>query len=193
MGEKSDVLHGLLEDDANITPINEKIHEYSNTVFNKTSHTETIDSISKSTFSKGGTILVGVQETLPYYTPRPNIPPNHQPHLQDNSSDSLFTGEFIHLEMPGEKKKITFAKAPRECYICKETNTPEWRKGPTGKRTLCNACGLSFAKKEKLERNRLSILGRRRQSIDNIIFSLQDLFVNQIYAERMSKKKDQDI
>ncbi len=31
-------------------------------------------------------------------------------------------------------------------------DTPEWRRGPDGARTLCNACGLHYA---KLERKRL--------------------------------------
>ncbi len=28
-------------------------------------------------------------------------------------------------------------------------DSPEWRKGPSGPKTLCNACGLRWAKKEK--------------------------------------------
>lgn len=32
------------------------------------------------------------------------------------------------------------------CLSCYTTSTPEWRKGPAGPRTLCNACGLLFAK-----------------------------------------------
>lgn len=32
------------------------------------------------------------------------------------------------------------------CKSCGVTTTPEWRKGPTGPRTLCNACGLLYAK-----------------------------------------------
>lgn len=28
-------------------------------------------------------------------------------------------------------------------------DSPEWRKGPAGPKTLCNACGLRWAKKEK--------------------------------------------
>ncbi|WFD06182.1 hypothetical protein MVES1_001524 [Malassezia vespertilionis] len=32
------------------------------------------------------------------------------------------------------------------CLGCQATSTPEWRKGPTGPRTLCNACGLLYAK-----------------------------------------------
>ncbi|QPG73620.1 hypothetical protein FOA43_000932 [Brettanomyces nanus] len=33
-----------------------------------------------------------------------------------------------------------------ECMHCKSKDTPEWRRGPDGERTLCNACGLFFAK-----------------------------------------------
>jgi hypothetical protein len=32
------------------------------------------------------------------------------------------------------------------CLGCKATTTPEWRRGPMGPRTLCNACGLVYAK-----------------------------------------------
>lgn len=35
------------------------------------------------------------------------------------------------------------------CQSCKISETPEWRCGPDGARTLCNACGLHFAKMEK--------------------------------------------
>ncbi|OAX41044.1 hypothetical protein K503DRAFT_713418 [Rhizopogon vinicolor AM-OR11-026] len=32
------------------------------------------------------------------------------------------------------------------CLGCSATSTPEWRRGPLGPRTLCNACGLVYAK-----------------------------------------------
>ncbi|KXN86737.1 Protein GAT2, partial [Leucoagaricus sp. SymC.cos] len=32
------------------------------------------------------------------------------------------------------------------CLGCNATSTPEWRRGPMGPRTLCNACGLVYAK-----------------------------------------------
>ena len=31
---------------------------------------------------------------------------------------------------------------PKRCHGCNRTETPEWRTGPDGARTLCNACGL---------------------------------------------------
>jgi hypothetical protein len=35
------------------------------------------------------------------------------------------------------------------CRQCNTRETPEWRKGPLGKNTLCNACGLKYAKSLK--------------------------------------------
>jgi hypothetical protein len=41
------------------------------------------------------------------------------------------------------------AAPPGRCHSCKRIDTPEWRRGPEGARTLCNACGLHYAKLEK--------------------------------------------
>lgn len=45
------------------------------------------------------------------------------------------------------------AAPPGRCHSCNRVDTPEWRRGPDGARTLCNACGLHYA---KLERKRQS-------------------------------------
>lgn len=37
-------------------------------------------------------------------------------------------------------------KADAVCTQCSLTQTPEWRRGPEGVRTLCNACGLFYSK-----------------------------------------------
>ncbi|KAI9299356.1 GATA zinc finger-domain-containing protein [Cunninghamella echinulata] len=34
----------------------------------------------------------------------------------------------------------------QRCHSCHTTETPEWRRGPDGARTLCNACGLHYSK-----------------------------------------------
>ncbi|OBT86968.1 hypothetical protein VE02_04608 [Pseudogymnoascus sp. 03VT05] len=47
-----------------------------------------------------------------------------------------------------KKKKLKTA----DKYVCTDCGTldsPEWRKGPEGPKTLCNACGLRWAKLEK--------------------------------------------
>lgn len=37
-------------------------------------------------------------------------------------------------------------QATTSCLHCGEASTPEWRRGPYGNRTLCNACGLFYRK-----------------------------------------------
>jgi len=37
-----------------------------------------------------------------------------------------------------------------KCCFCGRTDTPEWRRGPDGRRTLCNACGLIYKKRNKM-------------------------------------------
>lgn len=57
------------------------------------------------------------------------------------------------------------------CAVCKTTETPEWRRGPNGPATLCNACGIRWANKIKKERN-----SRLKHSIESLIHvSLNEL------------------
>lgn len=47
----------------------------------------------------------------------------------------------------GDSKKRRGRNAPPgRCHSCNRAETPEWRRGPDGARTLCNACGLHYAK-----------------------------------------------
>ncbi|KAJ3094567.1 hypothetical protein HDU97_007897 [Phlyctochytrium planicorne] len=48
------------------------------------------------------------------------------------------------------KKRMQRLAAPLQCSSCGTTRTPEWRRGPNGPRSLCNACGLIFAKISKM-------------------------------------------
>jgi len=41
------------------------------------------------------------------------------------------------------------AERPRTCHQCSSSDTPEWRRGPHGPRSLCNACGLFYGKLSK--------------------------------------------
>ncbi|QUC19942.1 uncharacterized protein UV8b_04183 [Ustilaginoidea virens] len=49
----------------------------------------------------------------------------------------------------GDKKKKLKMAEEYVCTDCGTLDSPEWRKGPNGPKTLCNACGLRWAKKEK--------------------------------------------
>uniref|UniRef100_A0A0E0MK48 GATA-type domain-containing protein n=1 Tax=Oryza punctata TaxID=4537 RepID=A0A0E0MK48_ORYPU len=43
---------------------------------------------------------------------------------------------------PGEEARKRAAKRARRCLNCDAVETPQWRSGPMGKSTLCNACGV---------------------------------------------------
>ncbi|OBT65464.1 hypothetical protein VE03_04969 [Pseudogymnoascus sp. 23342-1-I1] len=49
----------------------------------------------------------------------------------------------------GDKKKKVRGAEKYVCTDCGTLDSPEWRKGPQGAKTLCNACGLRWAKQEK--------------------------------------------
>ncbi|KAF9780551.1 hypothetical protein BJ322DRAFT_1083717 [Thelephora terrestris] len=54
-------------------------------------------------------------------------------------------------EEPAKKKtkKQIPPTSQRVCVTCGRTDSPEWRKGPLGPKTLCNACGLRWAKQAR--------------------------------------------
>ncbi|KFH41821.1 Cutinase gene palindrome-binding protein-like protein [Hapsidospora chrysogenum ATCC 11550] len=72
-----------------------------------------------------------------------------------NASPTLIKGD-AGIAIPvdrdprtGEKKKKLKTSEEYVCTDCGTLDSPEWRKGPNGPKTLCNACGLRWAKKEK--------------------------------------------
>lgn len=68
----------------------------------------------------------------------------------DIGSEIAATGFEPDFEKPRRKnKKLKLAPDEYVCTDCGTTDSPEWRKGPMGAKTLCNACGLRYAKKQK--------------------------------------------
>lgn len=84
-------------------------------------------------------------------TPHNETPPQSHTRLRHQSdsphqttSPNSFASSPTQMATPrrrGRKKK-----ANSVCSQCGLTQTPEWRRGPEGVRTLCNACGLYFLK-----------------------------------------------
>ena len=65
----------------------------------------------------------------------------------DGSLPTSFPSPGFDGEGKGPQyKKRSRAPAPGSCQACGTSETPEWRRGPDGARTLCNACGLHYAK-----------------------------------------------
>ncbi|KAJ1985530.1 hypothetical protein H4R33_003970 [Dimargaris cristalligena] len=76
----------------------------------------------------------------------------------DSSAGNLGSGMTMGMGMVGNmgptmvrrKKRRTKTEALEHvCTDCGTVESPEWRKGPQGPKTLCNACGLRWAKKNK--------------------------------------------
>ncbi|CEG76527.1 Putative White collar 2 protein [Rhizopus microsporus] len=50
-----------------------------------------------------------------------------------------------------QKRMSNRSEGVRICTDCGTTESPEWRKGPLGPKTLCNACGLRWSKRKRQE------------------------------------------
>ncbi|OJD28815.1 white collar-2 [Diplodia corticola] len=55
-------------------------------------------------------------------------------------------------DVPRQPKR-KFAAKDHCCSRCGTVESPEWRAGPDGPKTLCNACGLKYAKEQKRAKN----------------------------------------
>ncbi|KAK0610235.1 Cutinase gene palindrome-binding protein [Lasiodiplodia hormozganensis] len=63
---------------------------------------------------------------------------------------------FVPKPADAPLKRRPKANRPIErcCQWCGATSAPEWRRGPSGPKTLCNACGLRHSKVGKKRRSR---------------------------------------
>lgn len=75
------------------------------------------------------------------------------------SSPALIRGDAgIHIPIDKTDSRYSYSDKKHKkvksadeyvCTDCGTLDSPEWRKGPNGPKTLCNACGLRWAKREK--------------------------------------------
>ncbi|KAF2073969.1 hypothetical protein CYY_004714 [Polysphondylium violaceum] len=61
------------------------------------------------------------------------------------------------------KKSKKLTNNNRVCLNCKTSDTPEWRRGPQGAKTLCNACGIRYRLTQQQQ--------NQQQIIQNVNFS----------------------
>jgi len=62
------------------------------------------------------------------------------------------------------------------CRFCGTTSTPEWRKGPDGPGTLCNACGIKYSKsvndlKESIRSKMNPVESEERENLATLLSS----------------------
>ena len=73
--------------------------------------------------------------------------------LRQMEKDNRKMAEDLALLLSNKKKRKRRkggGNAVRDCANCHTRNTPEWRRGPSGNRDLCNSCGLRWAKQVSL-------------------------------------------
>ncbi|KAJ8450930.1 hypothetical protein Cgig2_032555 [Carnegiea gigantea] len=75
--------------------------------------------------------------------------PVSTPFIPNSIHDMRVVLAFGKPAMKKPKKKLSDgesggAAVQRRCTHCQVTKTPQWRAGPNGPKTLCNACGVRF-------------------------------------------------
>ncbi|KAB8292950.1 hypothetical protein EYC80_007314 [Monilinia laxa] len=75
-------------------------------------------------------------------------------------NNRLLAEELASLVSAKKKRKRRkgAGNSQRDCVNCHTKSTPEWRRGPSGNRDLCNSCGLRWAKMQ----GRISSRGSKR-------------------------------
>lgn len=76
----------------------------------------------------------------------PNCSTSWQFELQQLRLKNRKLREELDSHAPKNHNKRRVSKLNRQCLACKRTSTAEWRRGPEGPSTLCNPCGLKYAK-----------------------------------------------
>ncbi|BAT91973.1 hypothetical protein VIGAN_07062500 [Vigna angularis var. angularis] len=66
-----------------------------------------------------------------------------------NMSNKVKSHKKKDLSLPSEDVELMrsshlVSDPPRKCTHCEVTKTPQWREGPMGPKTLCNACGVRY-------------------------------------------------
>jgi hypothetical protein len=85
----------------------------------------------------------------------PEISETSKPPVQVLLHASCDGTTSAHVKKTGRK-----VARPGRCHQCARVESPEWRRGPGGLRSLCNACGLHYAKRERKKRE--SVAGAKR-------------------------------
>ncbi|PWZ12013.1 GATA transcription factor 9 [Zea mays] len=82
--------------------------------------------------------------------PTPASPPAPAASMAISPAESGISAQQVfRAKKPPSKKKDAAAPAPapaegRRCVHCDTDKTPQWRTGPMGPKTLCNACGVRY-------------------------------------------------
>lgn len=89
---------------------------------------------STSSTSRGSNSLVGCElESESYLMEKPS-----KKRQKKKRNLTLLSGSSEIKKSPSQQPVV------RKCMHCEVTKTPQWREGPMGPKTLCNACGVRY-------------------------------------------------
>ncbi|CAA7402802.1 unnamed protein product [Spirodela intermedia] len=76
---------------------------------------------------------------------RPVISPNASSSSPPYETSSPASSSSTARKAPTAKRKMEqYVPEGQKCLHCAATKTPQWRAGPMGPKTLCNACGVRY-------------------------------------------------
>ncbi|KAE8387909.1 GATA-domain-containing protein [Aspergillus alliaceus] len=129
---------------------------------NESSDTLTIDDPDAQSFSANVADTLSQEEDMSHIDGIEMLTGLHygEGERSQGLSTGVRQGRLIHFDMESAKldqqtriiqdsDRKKRQKGEYMCTDCGTSDSPEWRKGPEGPKTLCNACGLRWAKKEK--------------------------------------------
>ncbi|KAJ3227797.1 hypothetical protein HK099_000051 [Clydaea vesicula] len=108
---------------------------------------------------------------------------------------SVTTGDLRQTNSVKKRRRGAQARvgALGVCHSCHTKDTPEWRRGPDGARTLCNACGLHFAKlmrrRNKQQQTDSMVKGKDENSTKTFKDVLKEFYSNQSVVNMKNSKK----
>ncbi|XP_056163148.1 GATA transcription factor 8-like isoform X1 [Syzygium oleosum] len=76
--------------------------------------------------------------------PMIKIPRQVNPEQKKKKKKIKFTLSTASAAAADASQNLAPAQAVRKCMHCEITKTPQWRAGPMGPKTLCNACGVRY-------------------------------------------------
>ncbi|EJU04861.1 hypothetical protein DACRYDRAFT_93284 [Dacryopinax primogenitus] len=122
-----------------------------------------------------------------------SVQPSHPQHPTSSASpqsaqDGPGTADQAQPTPPQPKRPTRPPTGVQACVQCGNTTSPEWRKGPSGNKDLCNACGLRYSRtRAKEEGGEKMKRGKRKKKSVNVEDEEEDDGKN-----ARKKRKDDD-
>jgi hypothetical protein len=76
--------------------------------------------------------------------------PSPSPAPDETATTTDYSDKPAAPQIKKRKKYKHKARADKQCVHCGSSETPQWREGPEGRGTLCNACGVRHRQKRLL-------------------------------------------